>query len=206
MARETTYSDKFLDHFKRLYAKWGRDIDCLEELRTEWMWQYPHLTVNTLAKIRNNPTRKEEFKKAKEDHIHEVAQIQREEERRILIRARDLNTKTVEILERAQERFLQEADLLDPDEEDFLPKLNTLLGNITAVQERINKFSGLDLMTHLDIFKQKLLAKKLVDEKSVDDIIKMFQGGDTIGGFTLETKSDGPPKLTWNKEEDNGND
>ena len=194
----TRYSDEFIDRFEELYCKHGRDVDCIEVLRDEYMSQYPFLNSNVLTKIR--AVRSERFEKAREERVKLTRTLNNKRDRDLLLMTKGLNSRTIEAFMQFQEIQFKEFDLLDPSDEDFYPKMNALLGNISAVQTKLNVFSGLDMDNQLKIFKHKLLSKKIIEDQSLEKVIDLFGAGDGV----LEMKEEkGRPTLTFvEKDED----
>lgn len=194
----TVYSEEFLHSFKMLYAKYGRDALCVENLRSKYP-QYVDLSTNLLCRIRQK--RKEEFRQARQEHIQEVTQVERRVAQELLVKATALNHRSVEFLLEVQDRFLTEFETLDPTDEKYLPKLNALANNIVNIQDKINTFAGIDLDNQLRMFKQKLLAKKIAEEKALDEVIRVFTNG--VTGISVEaTTQQGRPKLKFHTGEE----
>lgn len=196
----TVYSEEFLHRFKMLYAKYGRDSECLDALRSEYP-QYINLSTNNLTKVRRK--RSKAFSEAREEHIKAVTTLDHKIARDLLVNARSLSNRTVQALMDVQERFLNEFELLDPTDEDCTAKTNQLVSNVVAIQEKINAFAGIDMDNQLRIFKQKLLAKKIADEKTLDEVIRLFTIGSGEISLTTEMTSQGRPSLVFHKEDKN---
>lgn len=193
MAGRQTFSDEFINRFVEVYSKRGRDDLCIETLRNEFASQYPFLTVNSLSRLRQK--RRSRFEKARDEHLIRAREETGKRERDLLARARDLNSDTAESLMDHQEEYLEQLRLLDREDGEFESNRFGLLKVITSLQKEINTFAGLDFQTALNEFTQKLLRKKIIDEKDISFIEKMFSAGSDIGSF--EQKSESIPRLNF---------
>jgi len=152
----------------------------------------------TLRAIRDK--RRKEFKKAREEYINKMTELTQVAEFNVVTQARDLNTRVVKQLMMAQERMLDELSTMSPEKtRDFEVQFNALLKYVVAYQEKINDFAGLNLARQLELFKEKILAKKIVDEKSIDSLIGIFakNQGALGGSVAVETQTQGRPTLTY---------
>lgn len=197
MAGRNSYTKQFVHDFKVLYAKYGRDVDCYEQLSRDYRNQYPLLNSNQLTRLRLK--RKAEFDKAREEHILRVKRETSKREQHLLVRARDLNARTVEAIITAQDEYLYDLGNLNRDDEDYDKQKFGLLKLITSLQKEINAFSGLDFQSGINEFTQKLIRKKLIEDKDIDAIQTLL--GDGNESISLEHKEEAIPRITIIKDE-----
>lgn len=199
MGRET-WTKEFIDEFIGLYAKYGRDVDCYEQLRKRYRSQYPMLICNQLTRLRLK--RKEDFDKAREEHIIKIKKETSKRERDLLVKARDLNSQTVEVLLNSQQEYLYDLTDLDREDPDYQKQKFDLLKVVTSLQKEINAFSGLDFQVGINEFTQKLIRKKIIEEKDAEFLksLLMDEGGQSMEDFG--NKQEKTPKISFVKDED----
>jgi hypothetical protein len=192
-----SYSDEFIDRFIELYAKRGSDSLCIETLRSEYS-QYPLLTSSSLARLRLK--RKIRFENARSEHLIKAKKSANKRERDLLLRAKDLNCQTVEVLLDNQEDYIKSLKNIDREDEYFERDRLSLLRVITSLQKEINTFSGIDFQKSLNDFTQKLLRRKVIEEKDVDFLTKLLNSEGSEDEF--ENKKEAIPTLKFLESDD----
>lgn len=198
MGRET-WTTEFIEEFKKLYAKYGRDVDCYEQLRRRYSSQYPLLICSQLTRLRLK--RKKEFDEEREKHLIKIREETSKRERDLLLKARDLNSRTVEVLINSQESYIESLSDLSPLDLDFEKQRFDLLKVITSLQKEINAFSGLDFQVGINEFTQKLIRKKVIEEKDAEFLKKLLLDEGWQSSDNFEERKDSVPKIKYVEED-----
>jgi hypothetical protein len=199
MGRET-WTDEFIEFFKSVYARRGRDVDCISEMRERYRSQYPALVTNQLTRLRLK--RKPEFDEVREAYIEKVRAEVSQRNRHLLVRSADLNARVVEQLLESQEEYLYKVQDLDRNDKDYEKEKFSLLRVITSLQKEINSFSGLDIQSGINDYTEKLLRRKLIEEKDANWIRNMLMGGAGVGDGKFEDRKEAPPKISLIEDDD----
>lgn len=173
---QTNYSEKFITRYRELFARLGNDRDCLNYLKEEFGHEYPFLTIKKISLIRFK--RGDQFDAARNKFIADMKTEIGKKEYKLSLRGRGVNMKLVEALISQQENILERvasAGVTDSEKD-------ALIGKAIRMQENINEFSGVNAQNQIQIFRRKLLDKKLIDESlDVNKIMSIFDMVNYVG-------------------------
>lgn len=190
-----TYSDRFIDRFKFLFAKYQVDRDCYSILITEFGEQYPRLNIPMLRQIRAKRT--QEFEEARRDFIQKVQNRTGEKDFENIVEARLVKDDLVRVLTNKSKRLLEKLEEEDLDEEDQ----NQILDRLMHIQEKLGKLSGLNNQVKFEVDRQWELEK--LHLKNVRDLDKMRkQHGNLAQGYDVDEPLESLPRIVPSDNED----